>query len=155
MIVNVGGYKPNTYIPAGLVWGLNVLSPTAPFTEAKAYDAGNKNPRKVIVLMTDGENTLRFRSSDGKHVGYNGNGSKRDKQAQQTLEDSLAICSNIKAQNIEIFSVAFAVDSAEAKTLLQDCATDAQHYFDANDAVALDSSFQQIADALTNVRLAR
>src|SRR5690606_15689205 len=27
MTQNVGNYKPATYIPAGLMWGLNVLSP--------------------------------------------------------------------------------------------------------------------------------
>ena len=37
----------------GLAWGGRVLSPTAPFTEGAAYNAS----RKVIVLMSDGENT--------------------------------------------------------------------------------------------------
>jgi hypothetical protein len=38
----------------GLAWGWRVLSPTAPFTEGAAY---GPNVRKVIVLMSDGENT--------------------------------------------------------------------------------------------------
>jgi hypothetical protein len=38
----------------GLAWGWRVLSPTAPFTEGAAYGPG---VRKVIVLMSDGENT--------------------------------------------------------------------------------------------------
>jgi len=37
----------------GLAWGWRVLSPTAPFTEGAPYD----EVRKVIVLMSDGENT--------------------------------------------------------------------------------------------------
>lgn len=155
MVPNVGGYKPYTYIPAGLVWGLNMLSPSVPFTDGKAYDPDNKNPRKVVVLMTDGENTLRFRNTDGGHIAYSGTATQQAAQAQQTLDDSLSLCSNIKAKNIEVFSVAFAVDSDDAKSLLETCASDPQHYFDAGDAVALDASFQQIADALTNVRLAR
>lgn len=38
----------------GLAWGWRVLSPSAPFTEGAAY---GPNVRKVIVLMSDGENT--------------------------------------------------------------------------------------------------
>jgi len=38
----------------GLAWGWRVLSPTAPFTEGRPY---GDDVRKVIVLMSDGENT--------------------------------------------------------------------------------------------------
>ena len=76
-------------------------------------------------------------------------------QAAQTRADTLAICKNIKDRNIEIFSVAFAVDSADSRSLLQTCATDGTHYFDATDSTALNLAFSQIADALTQVRLAR
>jgi Flp pilus assembly protein TadG len=41
----------------GLAWGWRVLSPTAPFTEGVAFNAAHDNVRKVIVLMSDGENT--------------------------------------------------------------------------------------------------
>ncbi|WP_395645994.1 pilus assembly protein TadG-related protein [Terricaulis sp.] len=38
----------------GLAWGWRVLSPTAPFTQGRPY---GDDVRKVIVLMSDGENT--------------------------------------------------------------------------------------------------
>lgn len=41
----------------GLAWGWRVLSPTPPFTEGEAFNAARDNVRKVIVLMSDGENT--------------------------------------------------------------------------------------------------
>jgi Flp pilus assembly protein TadG len=41
----------------GLAWGWRVLSPNAPFTEGEAFNADRSNVRKVIVLMSDGENT--------------------------------------------------------------------------------------------------
>jgi hypothetical protein len=41
----------------GLAWGWRVLSPTPPFTEGVAFNAAHDNVRKVIVLMSDGENT--------------------------------------------------------------------------------------------------
>ena len=37
------------------MWGWRVLSPTAPFTEGRAYTANDN--KKILVLMTDGENT--------------------------------------------------------------------------------------------------
>ncbi|NDV85262.1 hypothetical protein GTW51_00945 [Aurantimonas aggregata] len=44
-----------TNIPQGLIWGWHVVSPGEPFTEGRAKDA--KDNLKVIVVMTDGENT--------------------------------------------------------------------------------------------------
>lgn len=41
----------------GLVWGWRVLSPGAPFTEGRPYNDPNDPVRKVIVLMSDGQNT--------------------------------------------------------------------------------------------------
>ena len=38
-------------------WGWRVLSPTPPFTEGEPFNAARDNVRKVIVLMSDGENT--------------------------------------------------------------------------------------------------
>lgn len=157
MFVEKNGYRPLTYIPAGLIWGLNVLSPKAPFAEGAAYDPKNVSPRKVIVLMTDGENTMRFRASNGSHTAFNtsGNGVPSPGQVKQTRDDTLALCKNIKDQKIEIFSVAFGVDSADSKSLLETCATDKDHYFDAADSAALSQAFSEIVTALTSIRLAR
>lgn len=41
----------------GLAWGWRVLSPTPPFTEGEAFNSAHDNVRKVIVLMSDGQNT--------------------------------------------------------------------------------------------------
>ena len=156
MVINRGTYyKPLTYIPAGLVWGLNVLSPRAPFDEGEAYDARNAKPRKVAILMTDGDNTLRFVSSNGKHNALSGNATNQQKQIDQTNADTSQICANMKARNIEIFSVAFMVDNEVAKGILEDCATDAAHYYDATDSDALQAAFSGIGASLRVVRLAR
>ncbi|MHA6686561.1 pilus assembly protein [Mesorhizobium sp. A556] len=168
MIINIGNYKPYTYIPAGLIWGLNILSPLEPFSQAMAYDPDNKNPRKAVVLMTDGENFMNFRKSDGRHtaVAYpeyesgfdpknKAHADARAAQMKATNDDTLAICNHIKAQNIEVYTVAFMVEMDFSKRLLQDCATDAEHYFDASDSAKLLASFEQIAKSLTQVRLAR
>ena len=52
-----------TDIPEGLAWGWRVLSPGAPFTEGRAKDEPDN--LKVIVLMTDGDNTYNLSYSNG------------------------------------------------------------------------------------------
>lgn len=157
MVVNVGSYRPLTYIPAGLIWGVNVISPTMPFSEGAPYDTTtpNRRPRKVIVLMTDGANTLQFRASDGRHIAFSGNATNQAKQLTQTNDDMLAICAYAKTQNIEIFTVAFDITDPTIRQAMQTCATSPAHAFDAADRTALQAAFQSIAASLQNVRLTR
>ncbi|WP_457939370.1 pilus assembly protein TadG-related protein [Mesorhizobium sp. 10J20-29] len=155
MIINIGSYKPYTYIPAGLIWGQNLLSPAEPFSQGAAYDPSNKKPRKVAVLMTDGENTLRFRNSDGRHVLPSSNATTAKGELKKTDEDTKAICDYMKSHEIELYTVAFMVTNPDAKKLLEDCATDSAHYFDASDPAKLLAAFSGIAQSLAQVRLAR
>ncbi|WP_181301215.1 pilus assembly protein TadG-related protein [Bosea sp. 124] len=156
LIINIGtGYRPQTYIPAGMIWGVNVLSPTAPFSEGAAYDTANRMPRKAMVLMTDGANTLRFNSADGSHATLNSNATTAANQVTATNTDTSAICTYAKSKNIEVFTVAFAVTDVAAKTMLQGCATDAAHYYDATNAAALAAAFQAIGQSLTSLRLSQ
>ena len=133
MIINIGSYKPYTYIPAGLIWGQNLLSPSEPFGQGAAYDLKNKLPRKVAVLMTDGDNTLRFKNSDGRHVQPSSNATTAKGEINKTNDDTKAICDYMKAQEIELYTVAFMVTNTDAKAMLEYCATDPAHYLDASD----------------------
>ena len=45
----------NTNIPIGMSWGWNTLTSWAPFSDGVPY--GTAKHKKIIVLMTDGENT--------------------------------------------------------------------------------------------------
>ncbi len=49
-----------TNIHEGTVWGMRVLSPTEPFTEGAPYDEATS---KIMIVMTDGENTAYNLSS--------------------------------------------------------------------------------------------
>ncbi|GGE22844.1 hypothetical protein GCM10011390_47820 [Aureimonas endophytica] len=154
-----GSYIPQTYMPAGLIWGQNALSPVAPFEGAQSYDPQNKNPRKVLILMTDGDNTMKM-NSDGSHANIVGNGAtKTAKQTDaaavaKTNADSQKICDYAKSNKIEIFSVAFMVNDPDAKTLLQNCAADRNHYYDASNSEQLIASFDGIARSISQVRIA-
>lgn len=153
LVVNVGGYQPQTYIPSGLIWGVNVLSPSAPMTEGAAYHSENRNPRKIMVLMTDGENTLRFEPSNGRHIAPSSSGTSGAQQLRATNDDTTAICAYAKAQKIEVFTVALGVASSQARNMLEDCATGSDHYFDARDTTALRAAFSSIARSINKVRL--
>ncbi len=146
LVVNIGSYKPETYIPGGLIWGVNVLSPPAPFSEGAAYDSKNKQPRKAIVLMTDGANTQYSTSS----------GSVSTASATQlatTYSDQKKVCDYAKAKNIEIYAIGFGVSDATSLGALKYCATDASHYFDAKSSADLIAAFKTIGGQLTKVRI--
>lgn len=153
LVVNVGSYRPETYIPSGLIWGVNVLSPTQPFDEGDAYDSANRKPRKILVLMTDGENTLRFDPSTGRHTAPSSSGSSGTQQIRATNDDTAAICQYAKSRNIEVFTIALAVESSAARDLLEGCATDSEHFFDARETAALRGAFAAIAASINRVRL--
>ncbi|HEX2559935.1 pilus assembly protein TadG-related protein [Phenylobacterium sp.] len=139
----------NTYIPGGLAWGWNLLSPTAPFTEAAAYDPKNKKPRKALVLMTDGANTM-YVDASGNHV-YVGDG----KPAPQADKYTAELCENIKKQKIEVYTVAFQIDIPSAHEMLAKCATSPGHYFKADSSEELLAAFEAIAKSLENLRITR
>ena len=153
LVVNVGSYKPETHIPSGLIWGVNVLSPTQPFSEGRPYSAGNRTPRKILVLMTDGENTLRYNAADGRHLTLSSNSATAATQKAATNQDVSDICSYAKGNGIEVFTVGLAVDTPSAQTMLRNCATDSAHYFDASDANSLVTAFTAIAASINAVRL--
>jgi hypothetical protein len=96
--INALSATGETYIPGGLIWGLNVLSPLAPFSEGGAYDAQNRKPRKALVLMTDGVNTKSLNGT--MHTGSN-------RATADTATTQL--CAAVKGRGIEVFTVAFMV----------------------------------------------
>lgn len=132
-----------TFIASGLMWGWRVLSPMAPFADAAPY---NSNPptRKVMILMTDGENTKS--QDDVAHEG--GDAAASNAEAAQ-------LCSLIKAQNIELYTIAFTVTNQQAKTALKACATDHAHFFDSTDGAALQQAFAQISGSLIKLSLSK
>ena len=150
MVVQVGAYKPSTYIPAGLIWGVNILSPTRPFEEGLAYDDDNRRPRKVLVLMTDGANTMKLDQSTGKHLDT----SNAD-ELSKTYSDMQSICLYAQSKKIDVYTVSFLVDDRIGEDAMRSCATSPKHYFDAKNAKELKDAFSNIAASLSSVTLTR
>lgn len=133
-----------TYIPAGVMWGLRTLTPSEPYSESAGDARDNEGNRiaKVLVLMTDGENT--------KSPTYPGHdGSDAAMSNQLTLE----ACNEAKSKRLQIFTIAFSVTSDPVKNLLRSCASRTGNFFDAADAEQLDAAMQAIAGQLGSLRL--
>ncbi len=129
-----------TYMPAGLVWGWRSLTRQQPLIEARAKYS--KNTRNVLILMTDGANT---KSKDG--IRHNGNNALSANALTRTL------CRKIKADNVEVYTIAYAFGDATAKKILRNCATDKDKFFDARNSAELQNAFDAIGRSLLNLRL--
>jgi Putative Flp pilus-assembly TadE/G-like len=135
----------DTYIPAGLLWGWNILNPDKPYSTAKtkAQMMALKGS-KFMVLMTDGDNTL-----SPTYPTHNG--------SDAAVADGLTsqLCDNIKADGVSVFTIGFKVTKPSSVTLLQNCATNVSQAYVAEDNAALASVFDQIAASLSQVRVAQ
>lgn len=151
------GHRPETYLPGGLTWGRNILSAQAPYTEGKPYSPTTGGPRKILVLMTDGDNTMRL-DTKGKARSFYVWASQQKDHAPfkaETDADTRAICENIKKDRIEIYTIAFMVGAKpESKALLMECSSNAKtHYFDADSAAELLDAFRVIGSRFNGIRL--
>ena len=135
----------NTYVPAGMLWGWNMLNEAQPLSAAKSKsDMEEDSGTKAIVLMTDGDNTML--PVYPAHEGGPG----------ATADDLFAsICANAKADDIQVYTVAFMVEDAATLSKLAKCATDPTKVYTASNAAALSAAFKQIAQTLSAVRLTR
>jgi Flp pilus assembly protein TadG len=120
----------NTNVTIGLAWGFQLLSPVEPFNAPPpAPDLD-----KVIVLMTDGDNTQNRWTSSGSSI---------DARTSKA-------CDNVKAANIKLYTVRV-IDGDLA--LLKGCATKPTMFYDVQDAIQLNSVFSSIAQNLANLRI--
>lgn len=159
----------NTNIPIGMSWGWNALAPHAPFADGASYTA--KGHKKVVVLMTDGENTMDQRDTpnDGSYAatGYIWQGrvlkdggaplQQGATAAERTaaLDSRLAlICKNMKAKGIEIYTVRVEV-STGTSALLKSCATSDEFFYDVKSSSNLTSVFQSIAGQIAALHLSK
>lgn len=161
----------DTNIPLGLMWGWHTLSPNTPFADGVAYLTPKH--KKIIILMTDGQNTMTD-SGNTEASFYSGAGyawqqrvlqangtaiTAASSQSQRTaaLDDRLSkLCTNMKdpTKDIEIYTMRVEVTSGTS-TVLQDCASSADHYYDVTNSSQLDAVFQAIAGQIASLHLSK
>ena len=159
--VNAIKANGSTNITEGVMWGWRLLSNRAPFTEGSASGA-----RKVLILLTDGANSYGLLNNDLHSgygsVGYVADGRMDGVRISSSVDDArkamnaktLAACTNAKADGIEIYTIRLEEPNVTTGTLLQECASGADHYFDSPSKEQLTPIFDKIRDMLTVVRLA-
>lgn len=128
-----------TYIQPGVIWGLNVLSPEEPFTDAAAYSDDTK---KFMIIMTDGSNT--------RSPNYPTHNSTNTTTADNLMSTT---CDNAKKKGITIFTIGVGIGNSTTANKLAACASDPSKAISVEDTSTLKQVFTDIARAILAVRL--
>lgn len=100
-----------------------------PVFEGRPYDWDEPNVVRALILLTDGENCC------GARYGQN-----------QQDQNTLAVCTELKARDILVYTIAFQAPSGGA-SLMQACASSPNHYFNA-DVSQIMSVFEGIGSSI-------
>ena len=125
----------NTNTTIGLVWGWHALTSNLPLTQgaAPAPDLD-----KVIIMLTDGDNTQDRWSNSGSDI---------DARMSMACENAKAPGSNIKIYTVRVIN--------GNSTLLRNCATKPTMYYDVQQASELNNVFSSIAQQLATLRISK
>ena len=163
----------------GMKWGAALVDPSArPIVlekisrgELDAKFAGwphaweDSSVNKVVVLMSDGRNTrlqsIRDLDYDSRGPDWYENNNPPT-GALQIQINSVAgdlilsdLCTSVKAnENVLVYTIGFEIaGSAQAQAALQDCASSPSTYY-LVEGVQISTAFKNIADEITNLKLA-
>jgi hypothetical protein len=124
-----------THIALGAEFGFHLLSPNAPFADGAPYS--DTNTEKIMVLLTDGEQT---------EPAF-GPGTVRTVAQGQT--NLTAICDNAKAKGITIITIAYNIDDTATVDRLRNCTTDpSKDFFNIDSSNNVSDAFEQIRQQL-------
>ncbi len=161
-----------TNIGEGVMWGWRALSPGLPFPEGRPY-SDQKN-RKIMVVMTDGENTYNTYSNQNRTgylaygyglplaapLGMGQSGRLGTTYTQSAILTQMnaktaAACANAKAEGITVYTIAFRLESSPATlALLRTCASATDKAYVASDGSALINVFQAIGREISQLYVA-
>jgi Flp pilus assembly protein TadG/multimeric flavodoxin WrbA len=137
----VQSMQPSLYtnITIGLQWGMEVLSPEAPYTGGSAW----KTPlyTKYIILVTDGDNTASRTVSAGSSGA----------QAKIDARTALA-CQAAKDKGIIVFTVRVMEGNSD---MLKTCASMDSYYFDLTNSDQLGDTMKTILKSIRKIKLAQ
>ena len=138
----------------GTAWAYYMLSPkwssiVPTASQPVAYNTPKYN--KIAILMSDGEYNYTYdtKGFPTDVSGSNGNGVSSAAQA-------VAICQQMKAQNIEVYTVGFDLGGNQtAINTLKNCATDATKAYNADNGEQLKAAFRDIALKVSQLYLTK
>ena len=150
-----------TNIHDALMWGWRVLSSGEPFTQGRSEDDATN--RKFMVVMTDGKNTHTGRNHQNMSrfsaYGFAKNGRLRSpttsdwrlERAMNTKTETS--CTNAKAADITIYTIAGEVSDDDTIDMLRRCASGEGRAFSIDDSSKLNDIFKAIADEINKLRI--
>lgn len=157
-----------TNISEGLAWGWRVLSPEAPYTQGAPFESDSVS--KFMVLMSDGTNvsfgaSSTINKSDYGSYGFLGtkgvnnaasriDGKTSQGEAEKTLNAwTGSMCTQMKSQGVEVFTVLYNTTSSSVKTLFENCASKKDNFHMASNTTALEQAFANIGRAVAALHL--
>lgn len=165
--INALDPQGGTNIHAGVEWGFRVLSPTEPFAQGLEYSNATS---KVMIVMTDGENTAYPTSNmnNAQFYGYYSypynrrlgtlSSSKDDLQTEMNVR-TVQTCNNAKAAGISVYTIGLAVNLTSDPTantqMLKDCSSGTGYWYFPTQSSELTTVFTAIANQLSTLRLAK
>lgn len=151
-----------TNVSEGLAWGMRVLSPGEPYTQGEPFKL--EGTSKVVVVFTDGENTV-FGASDVTSFNTSDYGaySFLDSNRMGTTNRGSALtnvntwtqtmCTRLKDQDVQIFTVLLGADTAANRELYSKCASTPENYYPTDDLTQLKVVFEKIGSAVARLYL--
>jgi Flp pilus assembly protein TadG len=149
-----------TYHDIGFLWGLRLLSPTGLFASENATASNGSQIVRNIIFMTDGATETNFADYDA--YGLAALDRRRtpanrlpsgNSETTGIVESRLtALCRAAQARDITVWVIAF---GTTLTPLLQGCARDNAHAFQANNAAELNSAFASIAANIAKLRVSK
>lgn len=149
-----------TNVSEGLAWGMRVLSPQPPYTDAAPW----KTPgvTKVVMLLTDGENVVYGASNTPQKSDYTSYGYLAGGRFGSTNQTAAArnvdgwtkdVCTQLKNQGVQLYTMVLQADTAANRSLYSACATNPSDYYAVEDPAKLPNVFQAIADKFSRLQL--
>jgi len=150
----------------GIAWGWYMISPNFAYLWPEANRPMNygevnlgRTVLKVVIVMTDGEfNTIYYDGVVAKNSD-SGSGDPADKINKNGVNgngfaQALALCDNMKAEGVEVYTVGFAgASTGDAAEFVEDCATDAEHVYLPSSGTDLKQAFRDIAAQIARLRI--
>jgi hypothetical protein len=155
----------NTSTNLGAAWGWRLLSPRwrglwggEMNTNGLPLNYNSDLMYKVMVLMSDGDNTIDNGSRGAYWYLSNGKlGTTNSSTAVTRMNDrTRQICTSMKSNGVIIYTIALGSNvSTAGRNLLRDCATNPDYYFLSPTTNELQNIFRQIGDSLANLRISQ
>lgn len=134
----------------GMAWAWYMLSPSWAnvFTGSAAPNpySSSGDVIKVAVIMTDGLFNTSYLTGPSPNTAQ---------AVDESYAQFNALCTNMKARGIRVYTVGLGLNDARATSELQGCASDTASFFAASTGAELTAAFQSIVDRLNTLRVAQ